>query len=416
MDVGKSLQRVPLATDSVQMASLLVLIRQSINLYQCEEIAMPHEYDSPRGFANDGSRYDRPRRFEDRGPSHRPSDAERERHMGIGGGREYGREAGRNMNERNWNEQGRDAYGRGASGNRVQGGNQGWYGGQEPQGPYQRRELSNQERQDTRQDVRFGGRSNSGSSKYGGSDYASNDYQRNESQFGGPYEEQSVRQQLDADEYWNASRNDDDSGERNSQVIGDAWNRTRGDSEWNSPSQAISGSAAGFQSSGLQSSGFQSGQRQGLNYRGKGPKGYARSDDRIKEIVCEALTDAPHIDASDISIEVKNCEVTLTGTVVDRSTKYAVEDLIEHYAGVSEIHNQLKVGSAASAGTDAQKSGQRTAQNQGQTVGQPQEQTGSAGQQAASKSKSESDGGTGNRAAGDRTTGDKGSDKSSKHN
>ncbi len=78
---------------------------------------------------------------------------------------------------------------------------------------------------------------------------------------------------------------------------------------------------------------------------GKGPQGYMRSDDRIRELVCEALTDDPHIDATHIEVVVKNGDVMLTGTVEDRQQKRAVEDVIERCPGVKDIQNGLRVQS-----------------------------------------------------------------------
>lgn len=86
----------------------------------------------------------------------------------------------------------------------------------------------------------------------------------------------------------------------------------------------------------------ESGRGMGQSFRGKGPKGYQRSDERLKEVVCERLSDDHRVDASEISVEVKNGEVTIEGQVSDRSTKYRVEDLIEQ-CGVKEIHNRLRV-------------------------------------------------------------------------
>lgn len=81
-------------------------------------------------------------------------------------------------------------------------------------------------------------------------------------------------------------------------------------------------------------------------HRGKGPSGYTRSDDRIKEIVCEVLTDDHHIDATHIDVSVKNGEVTLTGTVEDRQQKRRAEDVVEHLSCVRDVQNQLRVQSA----------------------------------------------------------------------
>lgn len=79
-----------------------------------------------------------------------------------------------------------------------------------------------------------------------------------------------------------------------------------------------------------------------LSYRGRGPKGYVRSDERLKEIICEHLTDDPNIDASDISIDVEDQNVRLTGSIEDRELRQEVEALIERIGGVKGIDNQLR--------------------------------------------------------------------------
>ena len=80
-------------------------------------------------------------------------------------------------------------------------------------------------------------------------------------------------------------------------------------------------------------------------HRGKGPRGYTRSDDRIKEHVHEALTDDPHVDATHIEVVVHDGEVILTGTVEDRRQKRLAEDCIEDIVGITDIHNQLRLRS-----------------------------------------------------------------------
>lgn len=79
------------------------------------------------------------------------------------------------------------------------------------------------------------------------------------------------------------------------------------------------------------------------SHRGKGPKGYRPSDERLRERVCERLTDDPFIDATDIEVSVATGEITLSGTVETRRMKYAVEDLVADVAGVSAIHNSIRV-------------------------------------------------------------------------
>lgn len=79
------------------------------------------------------------------------------------------------------------------------------------------------------------------------------------------------------------------------------------------------------------------------NYRGKGPRNYSRSDERIKEDINDRLSDDPFVDASDIDVAVSNGEVTLTGNVDHRSTKRRAEDLAEAVSGVKNVENRLRV-------------------------------------------------------------------------
>lgn len=78
-------------------------------------------------------------------------------------------------------------------------------------------------------------------------------------------------------------------------------------------------------------------------FTGKGPKGYSRSDDRIKEDVSDRLEQHGDIDASNIEVRVQQGEVTLEGTVEDRQTKRMAEDLVEECSGVKEVHNHLRI-------------------------------------------------------------------------
>jgi len=78
-------------------------------------------------------------------------------------------------------------------------------------------------------------------------------------------------------------------------------------------------------------------------FQGRGPKGYRRSDDRIREEISERMTDHPDIDPSDVEIQVQNGEVTLTGSVDHRHAKRLAEDIAEGVAGVRDVHNQIRV-------------------------------------------------------------------------
>jgi len=89
-------------------------------------------------------------------------------------------------------------------------------------------------------------------------------------------------------------------------------------------------------------------QREG-RHRGRGPKGYARSDDRIREDVSDRLSDDSTVDASDIEVSVSNLEVTLSGTVDSREARRRAEDCAEAISGVTYVQNNLRVKQAGSS-------------------------------------------------------------------
>ena len=78
-------------------------------------------------------------------------------------------------------------------------------------------------------------------------------------------------------------------------------------------------------------------------YAGRGPKGYKRPDDRIREDICDCMTDDPALDASQIVVEVIDGEVTLSGSVMSRDQKRRAEDVAERTSGVRDVTNQLRV-------------------------------------------------------------------------
>lgn len=82
-------------------------------------------------------------------------------------------------------------------------------------------------------------------------------------------------------------------------------------------------------------------------HRGHGPRDYKRSDARIHEDVCDHLSEDGHVDARDIVVAVSNGEVTLSGTVPERSHKRRAEDLAEGISGVRNVQNNLRVADAA---------------------------------------------------------------------
>lgn len=86
-------------------------------------------------------------------------------------------------------------------------------------------------------------------------------------------------------------------------------------------------------------------------HRGKGPKGYSRSDERIKEDISDALMEDAELDASEIEVIVKKGEVTLQGQVSSRQDKRKAEDCAHAQTGVSDVQNNIKVRSSAQQAT-----------------------------------------------------------------
>lgn len=79
------------------------------------------------------------------------------------------------------------------------------------------------------------------------------------------------------------------------------------------------------------------------SFRGRGPKNYRRSDERIREDVCERLTLDHDVDATDIEVNVAAGVVTLSGNVNDRRAKRLAEDLSENVRGVKDVQNDLRL-------------------------------------------------------------------------
>lgn len=78
-------------------------------------------------------------------------------------------------------------------------------------------------------------------------------------------------------------------------------------------------------------------------FRGKGPKGYKRSDETIKEDVSDTLYRSTAVDASYIEVFVNDGTVTLRGRVDSREQKKMAEYAVEHLAGVKDVFNELRV-------------------------------------------------------------------------
>lgn len=103
----------------------------------------------------------------------------------------------------------------------------------------------------------------------------------------------------------------------------------------------------------------QSGQETQGRFRGHGPKGYRRSDERITEDLNERLTEDAMLDATHITVEVRDGVATLQGTVESRWMKHRAEDIADACSGVSDVRNEIRVGAAQAAGTERSASASR---------------------------------------------------------
>ncbi|MDB5802399.1 MAG: hypothetical protein JWL63_3338 [Rhodocyclales bacterium] len=73
------------------------------------------------------------------------------------------------------------------------------------------------------------------------------------------------------------------------------------------------------------------------------PKGYVRPDARLYEAICERLIDNRELLVNDVSVIVADGNVRLEGSVPDRRTRFAIEDIVEDTPGVREVDNCIAV-------------------------------------------------------------------------
>ena len=113
----------------------------------------------------------------------------------------------------------------------------------------------------------------------------------------------------------------------------------------------------------------------GMGYAGRAPKNYRRSDERIREEICDRLTDDWRVDPSEMEVTVNDGQVTLSGAVHSRDEKRQAEDLVEAIPGVHDVHNNLRVsgwddryGSGSSLGSGGMTTGSSSNTTSGTTA------------------------------------------------
>ena len=108
--------------------------------------------------------------------------------------------------------------------------------------------------------------------------------------------------------------------------------------------------------------------RQFGQFAGRGPKGYQRSDERLREDVSDRLMEHPELDASGLEVHAKDGVVTLKGDVDSRWAKRLAEDIAEDVPGVRDVMNQLSVNSGFGGEMDTESGGgMRTTRGTSQT-------------------------------------------------
>jgi len=85
------------------------------------------------------------------------------------------------------------------------------------------------------------------------------------------------------------------------------------------------------------------------SFAGKGPNGWERSDEHIRDDVCSSLTRHRDVDPSDIEISVVHGTVMLSGTIADAGQKRQVESIVSGVVGVREIQCEIHVESDSDA-------------------------------------------------------------------
>lgn len=79
------------------------------------------------------------------------------------------------------------------------------------------------------------------------------------------------------------------------------------------------------------------------HHAGIPPKKYQRSDESIMDHIADVLTYSPDVDATEVTIAVKDGNVILSGTVPERGMIYLVDELLDEVHGIKDFDNHLKV-------------------------------------------------------------------------
>ncbi len=111
---------------------------------------------------------------------------------------------------------------------------------------------------------------------------------------------------------------------------------------------------------------------------GHGPKGYRRSDERMREDINDRLMAHPDIDATDIEVSVEGGVAILRGTAEDRHEKRLAELITEDVWGIDDVDNRLKVRHGLWAALTGERSTEREVPTQHSREGTASREAGRA--------------------------------------
>ncbi len=95
-------------------------------------------------------------------------------------------------------------------------------------------------------------------------------------------------------------------------------------------------------------SGFTTGSyHQAGPFAGVGPRGYARSDRRVLEDVCDLLTLHGELDVRGVDVHCRDGVIRLEGRVPDRRTRRLIEAVADEVVGVLDVENELEIADAS---------------------------------------------------------------------
>ena len=139
----------------------------------------------------------------------------------------------------------------------------------------------------------------------------------------------------------NENRNENSNGERdrNSSRFANAWDDDYGRASGRKDHDLGSSSQDFSQRSDRQGGGVMN----AIKSVFRSPKGYERSDERIREDVCETLVRHAEVDPSEIEVKVLQGEVTLSGTVDESRSRRLAEEIVEGLPGVKDVRNEIRV-------------------------------------------------------------------------